>query len=648
MAPFRIPSSIQSIGNLSQGFASNVPKSSTSTSDCLSRSSQSSSVKRYVKGSSSEKLHYSHVTSGSRLFFSCVPCSKENREISVSDRPLESQRVPIGGHIQDGHTQGRQRVAPTGHVGYVSGSQRRLPPHTHTPRLSEIPVLSSRKSQIPISGITVRTDVGSLGVYGSRQTDQKVDVSLQPSVIPIPRRLVTCPSGNIAMRIDNTGPPTAMSRIRPGGERREVGTSTVSVDNIPWRKSRPPNRTGVYYTIASSTHTVVSSCRNSTKRPPICQSGIITRPSSSDLSHCAAGSASSALSSTQSDSRYPSRQTKQFMDRHLPSSSTGSSMVDGRPDSHNRDSLQTSGSDPDGLYGRFHSGLGSGVRGSQLARSVAALRAAYQLVGDEDGSCSPPTSPIPIAKSHGTLSHRQLHDSSLPTTRRRNAITSIATSHVSRSIIGTHNEYPSDSSTYSRPSQCVSGSGISARSSSSVGMVVSRTHIPMGRHGVAVRSTNARHVRQQNQPQASSLHVSMPRPRGSGNRRSIQPVAKRGRVRISTDMPSASTVEATQEPEVVQMPTSSTVVSQRSMDAYTQLAPTTQTGATADHDQDVVATTLGVLPSVSTAPPATSVVSSGDHLRRLGFTERVINRIVSSRAASTNKQYKSKWDYFVY
>ena len=62
---------------------------------------------------------------------------------------------------------------------------------------------------------------------------------------------------------------------------------------------------------------------------------------------------------------------------------------------------------------------------------------------------------------------------------------------------------------------------------------------------------------------------------------------------------------------------------------------------------DVSSTTLGVSPPISAQSPATSVVPSWGSLRKLGFSERVVDRIINARAASTNKQYKSKWHYFV-
>ena len=63
--------------------------------------------------------------------------------------------------------------------------------------------------------------------------------------------------------------------------------------------------------------------------------------------------------------------------------------------------------------------------------------------------------------------------------------------------------------------------------------------------------------------------------------------------------------------------------------------------------RDVSSTTLGVSPPISAQPPATYVVPSWGSLRELGFSERVVDRIINARAASTNKQYKLKWDYFV-
>ena len=63
--------------------------------------------------------------------------------------------------------------------------------------------------------------------------------------------------------------------------------------------------------------------------------------------------------------------------------------------------------------------------------------------------------------------------------------------------------------------------------------------------------------------------------------------------------------------------------------------------------RDVSSTTLVVSPPISAQTPATSVVPSWGSLRELGFSERVVDRIINARVASTNKQYKSKWDYFV-
>ena len=62
-----------------------------------------------------------------------------------------------------------------------------------------------------------------------------------------------------------------------------------------------------------------------------------------------------------------------------------------------------------GFHGRVHKRMGRIMRRSKLARKMASSRASYKLAGNEDGTCSPPNSPVsPTTESSADLD-RQLH-----------------------------------------------------------------------------------------------------------------------------------------------------------------------------------------------------------------------------------------------
>ena len=81
---------------------------------------------------------------------------------------------------------------------------------------------------------------------------------------------------------------------------------------------------------------------------------------------------------------------------------------------------------------------------------------------------------------------------------------------------------------------------------------------------------------------------------------------------------------------------SSSVVSAGQVDTSANVVSGDTSPSNSRIKRDVSSTTLGVSPPISAHLPAISVVPSWGSHRELGFSERVVDRIINARAASTN------------
>ena len=135
-----------------------------------------------------------------------------------------------------------------------------------------------------------------------------------------------------------------------------------------------------------------------------------------------------------------------------------------------RDVVSSGRARSSGFHGRFHKRMGRIMRRSKLARKVASPRASYKLAGDEDGTCSPPSSPVSPTTEGSVDLDRQLHYGGVSEEERRYAISSSSPSLPPHPEVGLRPANSHVSAAYCRPPECVSGLSVEDRSSDSVGV----------------------------------------------------------------------------------------------------------------------------------------------------------------------------------
>ena len=246
----------------------------------------------------------------------------------------------------------------------------------------------------------------------------------------------------------------------------------------------------------------------------------------------------------------------------------------------------------------------------------------HKLAGDEDGTCSLPSSPVSPTTEGSADLDRQLHHGGVSEEGRRYAISGSSPSLSSHPEVGLRPANSHVSTAYRRPPECVSRLSVENRASDSVGVGGSASNVQMVRK-FSMGSSGSGYLREHSE--SSRCYVSP----------------------SSDDMLDTAIPTSSQAFGRFPVLASSSVVPTGQVDTSANVVSGNTSSSNSGIKKDVSSTTLGVSPPISAQSPATSVVPSWGSLRKLGFSERVVDRIINARAASTNKQYKSKWDYFV-
>ena len=381
--------------------------------------------------------------------------------------------------------------------------------------------------------------------------------------------------------------------------------------------------------------------------PPVLQSGVVTRSSGLRISDGSVRSPPSPQSPDKSNSGGSTRSRSQLVDSSTRSTRGSYQVVVEGGCDVSRDVVSSSGARGGGVHRRVHKRMGRIMRRSKLARKVAAYRTSHKLVGDEDGTCSPPDSPVSPTTEGSTDLDRQFHHGGVSQEGRRHAISSSSPSLSSHPEVGLRPADPIVPTAYRRPPECVSRLSVENGASDSVGVGGSASNVQMDMRKFSMGSSGSGSLREQSKSSSPLLRIAVPGLGSVGDGRSDMLMAAEGNLRFPADVFDTPIPTSSQAFRRVSVPTSSPVVSAGQVDTSANVVSGNTLSANSGIEGDAGPTTLGVSPPISAQSPATSVVPSWGSLRKLGFSERVVDRIINARAASTNKQYKSKWDYFV-
>ena len=643
MAQVRISPPIRSILRGSKGSPSSIPASSGQFNRKLSGPVKTVSFKRNVDIVSSETVRNSHVRGGGRLLLPGIPSSEEERRLLLSDRSLRAQRVAGSSDFHDGHAQSRKGDGSGGNVGDVSGSQRCLSPHPDSSTVSEIPVFSSRRPQVSPSSTTVWPDVGSVGVHGGSEANKEVDGAVRHHPLPISGRLAECAPVSSSMRVSHAGIDAPLYATRTPSQRVEVGVRANTIHSVPRREAGSPPQPSLSRSRAEASHPIGDPARG----PPVLQSGVATRSTGLRISDSSVRSPPSPQSSDKSNSGGSTRSRSQLVDSSTrPARGSSQVVVEGGCNVGGY-VVSSSGARGSDFHRRVHKRMGRIMRRSKLARKVAAYRTSHKLVGDEDGTCSPPNSPVSPTKEGSADLDRQLHHSGVSEEGRRYAISGSSPSLSSHPEVGLRPANSHVSTAYRRPPECVSRPSVEDRASDSVGVGGSASNVQMDMRKFSMGPSGSGSLREQSESSSPLLRIAMPGPGSVGDGRSDMLMAAEGSLRLSSDVLDTAIPTSSQASGRFPVLARSSVVPTGQVGSGTNVVSGNTASSNSGIKKDVSSTTLGVSPPISAQSPATSVVPSWGSLRKLGFSERVVDRIINARAASTNKQYKSKWDYFV-
>ena len=144
-------------------------------------------------------------------------------------------------------------------------------------------------------------------------------------------------------------------------------------------------------------------------------------------------------------------------------------------------------------------------------------------------------------------------------------------------------------------------------------------------------------LREQSESLSPLLRVAMPESGSVGDGCSDMLMAAEGNLCLPPDVPDTSVPTSSQTVGRFPVSVSSSVVLACQVDTSANVFSGGTSPTNSGIRRDVGSTTLGVSPPISAQPQATSVVPSWGSLRQLGFSKRVVDRIINARATSTNK-----------
>ena len=162
-----------------------------------------------------------------RVLQPTISSTKTQSEMETNSGPKQSQSIPQGGEIQNGHTGNHQNITPKRGVGHLSRFQRRLLPYTNIGTVTKVPKISHPGSDISIQGSALWSVHSTYGVHctGKRgETDGQSQGYKNP---PVPRRLVgesQVPPGlspaytNFSRNVSRAGLVGEHRQIRAGAE----------------------------------------------------------------------------------------------------------------------------------------------------------------------------------------------------------------------------------------------------------------------------------------------------------------------------------------------------------------------------------------------------------------------------------------------
>ena len=206
-------------------------KFSQSTSDSVmlqGPSKRTSSDLLYPVSSVKERNRKGGKCKISRVLQSPVSCTQASSKMEASNRPKQAQHLPTCRKVQNGNTRVHAGLSYSRGMGVVDRPSRRLPSHSHPPKLKEVPQVLPQVASVSVHFPSLQTSHGPSGLYNDCKRGEADGPVNGNQTSPVPGRLADQGpvSGRSTSKHSDSGGPNSV--LRMDNKSGEVQTKTNS------------------------------------------------------------------------------------------------------------------------------------------------------------------------------------------------------------------------------------------------------------------------------------------------------------------------------------------------------------------------------------------------------------------------------------
>lgn len=292
--------------------------------------------------------------------------------------------------------------------------------------------------------------------------------------------------------------------------------------------------------------------------------------------------------------------------------------------------------------------LGRSFQWQNLGRSMdsVATQTTHQRSGNESSLPCHAGIALPYAEPKSAGSNRQLNNGFLHQETRGNKVGGHDEADPTRSTESKRAELPVGTCTHSGLSECCSRFGVKSRNDSQHRMETIQEHIQLDPKAKPMGRTNGGFIRKQLESPTANVCVTMPRSESNGSRCNDTSMATDRFVCLS---PNDYDGGCSSEDPLGTAPSTSTGGTTSHGSALVPNADEVSSnsiGRIADNSGHAITATLETLASEPKPVQTTSLVHQFQHIVGQGYSSSIVSRLERARAATTNKDYLSKWRLF--
>ena len=563
----------------------------------------------------------------SRVLQSPVSCTQASPEVEASNRPKQSQHFSTCRKVQNGNSRVHQDLPDSRGMGIVDRCIGRLPFHSHTSTLKEVPKVLPQVSGVPVHIPPIQTCHSPPGLYNDCKGSEANGPLKRSQTSPIPGRLADQVPVSGGSPIEHSGSGRSNPILGVDHKSGKVRTETYS--GVFVHGLRIPSR---FSPCKTHSREMVQTSGFGPTTQVNGEDGPGGMPSHEALSVSSQG----ALEISSVAGQPPSLDRNDFCKHRLVAESC---KCDERlTPSSQRPQYPT-------LYRCLKRRLGCSLRSKFYQRSVVRTgkKATHKCSRIEGGLTGPLSFQGPVSEPSNSSCNGQLNSSSLHKKTRRNSLNGDVCAPVEDHDMVPSLSHNIESQTHSRLSQCDGRPSVLVQPSSVNRMVTTSTGVQGGLSNVVLSS--CRPVCHSSEPQTPSVRVSYPRPKGLGYRCSKHKLDGSHCLCLpSNGSPSQG------DPKNQAMPLPDHPNSPRLARDALVLGPSAALNRDPTTTPSVNSTTQTVpqlrIPQQSATSQPPRLVSRSGQLQEQGFSVEVAERIAAPQRSSTRTVYKSKWALF--